>query len=397
VVEQVAPRLPEPEDECDGVALIAGGTGEIGLALARDLVDRGFRALLLTGRRELDAERQRIVDGLARQGASIALFRGDLCDEAALGASIDGFRAAHGRITHVYHCAGAVSRVAPAFFQKTAASMAEVLQPKVDALWVLHRLFAGAPPRVFMLFSSVSAVAPKLAAGVLDYAAANRFLDLFAQYQHSHGHTYYRSVQWTRWRQTGLARDVQESGASEIPLDPDQCLEALRRIESAAELGPVVCVAAAGDPALAAGALERRAIVDGTRPLATAAPVAEGAGAFDFVRQTVRAIVAKELEIQDSKLDDEAAFEDLGIDSIVLVGIVTQLHYIPIPLHGLYRDLGYGEAAMASLPNARAYYEQALSIPIFPAMTDGDVDRVAGELGRLVGAQLPAAAATATA
>ena len=61
-------------------------------------------------------------------------------------------------ITHVYHCAGAVSREAPAFFQKTAASMAQVLQPKVDALWVLHRVMAADPPRLFMLFSSVSAV-----------------------------------------------------------------------------------------------------------------------------------------------------------------------------------------------------------------------------------------------
>ena len=78
-------------------------------------------------------------------------------------------------------------------------------------------------------------------------------------------------------------------------------------------------------------------------------------------------------------------------------GIVTQLHYIPIPLHGLYRDLGYGEPAMASLPNARAYYEQALSIPIFPAMTDADVDRVAGELRRLVRVDLGTRAATATA
>ena len=203
--------------------------------------------------------------------------------------------------------------------------MAEVLQPKVDALWVLHRLLASAPPRVFVLFSSVSAVAPKLATGLLDYAAANRFLDLFAQYQHSHGHSYYRSVQWTRWRQTGLARDVRESGAAGTALDPDQCLEALRRIESAAELGPVVCVAAAGEPALAADALERRAVVHGTRPLATAASVAEAAGGFDVVRQAVRAIVARELEIEEGKLDDEAAFEDLGIDSIVLVGVITQL------------------------------------------------------------------------
>jgi dTDP-4-amino-4,6-dideoxygalactose transaminase len=39
---------------------------------------------------------------------------------------------------------------------------------------------------------------------------------------------------------------------------------------------------------------------------------------------------------------------------------------------------------MATLPNARAYYEQALSLPIFPAMTDADVDRVATELQRLL-------------
>jgi dTDP-4-amino-4,6-dideoxygalactose transaminase len=58
-------------------------------------------------------------------------------------------------------------------------------------------------------------------------------------------------------------------------------------------------------------------------------------------------------------------------------GIGTQLHYIPIPRHGLYRDLGYGDAAMARLPETQAYYEQALSLPMYPALTDDDLDRVA--------------------
>jgi dTDP-4-amino-4,6-dideoxygalactose transaminase len=85
-------------------------------------------------------------------------------------------------------------------------------------------------------------------------------------------------------------------------------------------------------------------------------------------------------------------------DGLREAGIVTQLHYIPIPLHGLYRRLGYGDAAMAALPNARSYYEQALSLPIFPAMTDADVDRVAGEIRRLLSADAgtaPAAGAAA--
>ena len=61
-------------------------------------------------------------------------------------------------------------------------------------------------------------------------------------------------------------------------------------------------------------------------------------------------------------------------------GIGTQLHYIPIYRHTLYRDLGYDLA----LPNAEAYYETALSLPMFPAMTEADVDRVVAALHEVV-------------
>jgi UDP-4-amino-4,6-dideoxy-N-acetyl-beta-L-altrosamine transaminase len=65
-------------------------------------------------------------------------------------------------------------------------------------------------------------------------------------------------------------------------------------------------------------------------------------------------------------------------------GVGTQLHYIPIPRHGLYRSLGYGDATMAQLPEAQAYYEQALSLPMFPGLSDADVERVAREIRRLL-------------
>jgi dTDP-4-amino-4,6-dideoxygalactose transaminase len=60
--------------------------------------------------------------------------------------------------------------------------------------------------------------------------------------------------------------------------------------------------------------------------------------------------------------------------------IGTQLHYIPIYRHTLYRNLGYGD----TLPNAEAYYETALSLPMFPAMTPEDVERVAVALEEVV-------------
>jgi dTDP-4-amino-4,6-dideoxygalactose transaminase len=72
-------------------------------------------------------------------------------------------------------------------------------------------------------------------------------------------------------------------------------------------------------------------------------------------------------------------------DHLRSAGIGPQLHYIPIPVHGLYRSLGY---SMENLPAAHAYYEQALSLPMFPTMTEEDVERVARELVRALGAPL---------
>jgi perosamine synthetase len=73
-------------------------------------------------------------------------------------------------------------------------------------------------------------------------------------------------------------------------------------------------------------------------------------------------------------------------DALRAAGIGAQLHYIPIPAHGLYRRLGYD---MTGMPEARAYYEQALSLPIFPAMEASDVQRVLDALRPALALPLP--------
>jgi perosamine synthetase len=54
-------------------------------------------------------------------------------------------------------------------------------------------------------------------------------------------------------------------------------------------------------------------------------------------------------------------------------GIGTQVHYIPLPMHPYYRDRGWDPG---EFPGASRFYERTLSLPLFPAMTDADVDRV---------------------
>jgi perosamine synthetase len=59
-------------------------------------------------------------------------------------------------------------------------------------------------------------------------------------------------------------------------------------------------------------------------------------------------------------------------------GIRAQVHYIAVNEFPLYRGLGYDPAAT---PIARRASERLLSLPLFPSMTDADVDRVVTALG----------------
>ena len=55
-------------------------------------------------------------------------------------------------------------------------------------------------------------------------------------------------------------------------------------------------------------------------------------------------------------------------------GVGSQVHYIPVHLQPWYRET-FGTAA-GQQPAAERYYERCLSLPLFPAMTDADVEQV---------------------
>jgi perosamine synthetase len=62
--------------------------------------------------------------------------------------------------------------------------------------------------------------------------------------------------------------------------------------------------------------------------------------------------------------------------------IGTSVHFIPLHLHPAYRDR-YGYTP-DSFPAAYGEYRRAISLPIFPGMTDADVDDVIGAVQKVV-------------
>lgn len=62
-------------------------------------------------------------------------------------------------------------------------------------------------------------------------------------------------------------------------------------------------------------------------------------------------------------------------------GIITQVHYLPIPLHPYYKTLGY---EITNLPQTMSLYSQIISIPIHPKLTKRAQRKVIRNLKRIL-------------
>jgi 3-oxoacyl-(acyl-carrier-protein) synthase/NAD(P)-dependent dehydrogenase (short-subunit alcohol dehydrogenase family)/acyl carrier protein len=327
-----APRLrPAPPEPAalpvrdDAAYLITGGLGAIGLAAARWLARRGARHLLLNGRRAPDPAAERELAELAETGVRVDLIRCDVADEAALRAALADFP-----VRGVIHGAGVQGRRPLA--ELTLAELMATLKPKLLGGWALQRLDLELD--FFVSLSSVAGVWGSR--NQAHYAAANRFLDVLAQYRQSRGEPG-ASIAWGPWAGTGMATDADRAalaGMGLAALDPEPALELLGALAGRAET-----VVADVDWERFLPRIELR----GPMPLfdelrtAGAAPAAGGSFAAALAElpadqrpealfRHLRRQVAEVLGFADPEaVDPDQGFFALGMDSMMSVELAERL------------------------------------------------------------------------
>ncbi len=101
-------------------------------------------------------------------------------------------------------------------------------------------------------------------------------------------------------------------------------------------------------------------------------------------RLGVRANVSHAYHLYVIKVDaDRAAI----FSALRAEGIGVNIHYIPVHLHPFYRtEFGTGPGLC---PVAEAAYEQILTLPVFPRMTDADVADVIAAVYKVLGQPVP--------
>lgn len=69
-------------------------------------------------------------------------------------------------------------------------------------------------------------------------------------------------------------------------------------------------------------------------------------------------------------------------DALRTAGIGVNLHYIPVHLQPYYREQGFTDG---DFPQAERYFAEAISLPLYPDLTDEQQDEVVEQLRRILG------------
>ena len=62
-------------------------------------------------------------------------------------------------------------------------------------------------------------------------------------------------------------------------------------------------------------------------------------------------------------------------------GIATNVHYKPLPMLTLYKNLGYD---IKDYPNAYAQYENEITLPVYSTLSLEDAEYVANEVVKVI-------------
>ncbi|MDQ2644214.1 MAG: beta-ketoacyl reductase, partial [Myxococcota bacterium] len=214
--------------------LITGGFGGLGLLVSRWLVEHGARTLVLLGRRpEMGLPE---IGALQALGARVIPVAADLSDAIAL----ETIRGELGRdgvppLRGIVHCAADLSSAPIESLSRERIS--RMLGPKLRGTLLLEQASRGAELDFFVLFSSTTALLG--ASGLAHYAAANAFLDAFAEARRGP----LRSVNWGTWQAMRLATAQDQQSYRQgglLPMATEDALDALGRVIAAEEPGAVV-------------------------------------------------------------------------------------------------------------------------------------------------------------
>lgn len=203
-----------------GVYVITGGMGGIGLVLGEYLIKNYAAKVVLIGRSQflqedqwskwshthekddLTSQRIRQIQKMRTYDGQVLIKCADVSNYYEMLQVIESVEAQFGKINGVIHSAGVQGKGMIQF--KTLERAQKVLQPKVQGTLVIDKIFAQRELDLLIICSSMASIIGEV--GQVDYVAANSFIDSYVNYVKNKGvYKQVLCVNWDNWEKVGMA------------------------------------------------------------------------------------------------------------------------------------------------------------------------------------------------
>jgi acyl transferase domain-containing protein len=341
---EAGPLKGRPRVRGEGVYLITGGLGGLGLGVAAWLIDLGARHLVLVGRRPPSTEAQAKVERLAER-ADVRIVLGDISSSGEVARILS---ALPGPLAGVFHAAGVLRDAT--LERQDRAGFAATFPSKAVGAWLLHEATRGLDLDFFVSFSSVAALfGPP---GQANHAAACAFEDALAHHRRASGRRAL-SVNWGLWSQIGVGVTAKVMGGVES-FTPVEAFGALERLllEDRTE----AAVTRMDWPGFARGLPSRPPFFEEVAPMTTPTETPrEGEGERSLLERLgeaapprrrriltehLRDAAAGVLKLDAASVDTQTPLMEIGFDSLMAMemnrGLAKSLQR-PVPASLIFR------------------------------------------------------------
>lgn len=199
-----------------GVYVITGGLGGMGLAFARHMLNQNptIKVILLNRSFSLEelldhkegnarkAQKVQCIQYFMEQGYAIDVMKVDVSDYVALTQVMQDIHLKYGKIHGVIHAAGVKGE--GFIMNRSWDEFEQVLRPKIHGTCALVDLLSQDPLDFFVMCSSITSIFGE--PGQSQYAAANAFLNSYSSCIR-HIAKQVLTIDWTGWNQSGMAVD----------------------------------------------------------------------------------------------------------------------------------------------------------------------------------------------
>ena len=316
-----------------GVYLITGGLGGLGLIFAKEIAHKVRGAtLILTGRSELNKEKQNSIRKLEKLGAQVEYKSADVADKEEVEALVQEIQDNYGRLNGIIHGAGVIRD--NFIIKKTVEEFRQVLLSKVQGTIHLDQATKGLKLDFFVLFSSGAGATGN--AGQADYSTANAFMDAFAKIRNSLADfekdgRRTLSINWPLWRFGGMAVSdaavkMMKDSTGMTPMETSSGLAAFYQALSSNE--PQVMVAEGLIKRMKRKLLSPRQVskAKAIPSLAKTTSETDADHLLDKVKKIMMRMTCDLLKLRVEDLEIDVEFSEYGFDSITLTDFANRLN-----------------------------------------------------------------------